>query len=143
MVFCVQGLQGGVYHYDVEGHALESVRPGGYQQFLYDATYRQEMVLHSSVVLVMTAIFPRTKIKYGERGYRYVLLDAGHLGQNVYLESVSLGLGCATVGGFLDDEINTLLGVDGLLESAVYLAVVGRVAPGGLSELHETDLQTV
>lgn len=128
VVFCVQGLQGGVYHYDVEGHALEFIRPGQYRETLYEATHRQEMVLQSSVVLVMTAVFGRTKVKYGERGYRYVLLDAGHLGQNIYLESTALGLGCATVGGFLDDNINMLLGVDGLLESVVYLAVVGRVA---------------
>ncbi|MCR4397879.1 MAG: SagB/ThcOx family dehydrogenase [Firmicutes bacterium] len=125
-VAAVSGIEQGVYHYEVEGHALEHLRSGSFSEDLYEYTHRQEMVRKSSVVFVMTAMFGRTKVKYGERGYRYVLLDAGHLAQNLYLESTALGLGCATVGGFLDDEVNGLLGVDGLLESAVYVAVVGR-----------------
>ncbi|QUL98977.1 MAG: SagB/ThcOx family dehydrogenase [Candidatus Fermentithermobacillus carboniphilus] len=127
VVFSVTGLEEGVYHYNVEDHVLEFLRPGDYREALYEASHRQEMLLLSSVLIVMTAIFGRTKIKYGERGYRYVLLDAGHLAQNLYLESTAQGLGCATIGGFLDDEVNGLLGVDGLLESAVYMAVIGKV----------------
>jgi len=137
VVLSVEGLEEGVYHYDVEGHALEFLQPGQYKEFFFKASHQQEMVLQSSVLFVMTAIFGRTKIKYGERGYRYVLLDAGHLAQNIYLESTALGLGCATIGGFLDDEVNKLIGVDGLLESVVYLAVVGKVtgtAPRAIPE---------
>ncbi len=124
--FSVTGLHEGVYHYEVEGNTLELLRSGQFRQDIYQITHRQEMVLQSAVAILMTAMFRRTKVKYGERGYRYVLLDAGHLAQNLYLESTALGLGCATVGGFIDDKANDLLGVDGLDESVVYMAVVGR-----------------
>ncbi|MGE5580726.1 MAG: SagB/ThcOx family dehydrogenase [Bacillota bacterium] len=124
--FSVSGLEEGIYHYEVEGNALELLRRGQYRQEIYEITHRQEMVLQSAAALLMSALFPRTKVKYGERGYRYVLLDAGHLAQNLYLESTALGLGCATVGGFLDDRANKLIGADGLEESVLYLAVVGH-----------------
>ncbi len=127
VAFAVDGLPQGVYHYEVEGNALELVRPGYFLEEVFEITHRQEMVLRASVCLLLTAVFGRTKAKYGERGYRYVLLDAGHLAQNLYLESTALGLGCATIGGFLDDRANRLLGVDGLEESVVYMATVGRV----------------
>ena len=128
--FSVTGLQEGIYHYEVEENVLELLRPGQFRQDLFEVTHRQEMVLQSTVAILMTAMFARTKAKYGERGYRYVLLDAGHLAQNLYLESTALGLGCATVGGFLDDTANRLLGVDGLDESVIYLAVVGHPLAG-------------
>ena len=115
--FSVDGLDEGIHHYEVEDNALEFIRPGQFRQDLFEVTHRQEMVLQSAAAILMTAMFGRTKSKYGERGYRYVLLDAGHLAQNLYLESTALGLGCATVGGFLDDKANHLLGIDGLDES--------------------------
>lgn len=127
----VDGLEQGIYHYEVEGNALEFVRPGSFGEEIFEITHRQEMVREASACLFMTAMFGRTKHKYGERGYRYVLLDAGHLAQNLYLESTALGLGCATIGGFLDDRANRLIGVDGLEESVLYMAVVGRVLSNG------------
>lgn len=127
VVFSVDGLQEGAYHYEVESNALEMIRPGQFREDLFDVTHRQEMVQKSAAAIVMTALFGRTKAKYGERGYRYVLLDAGHLAENLYLESTALGLGCATVGGFIDDDANRLIGVDGVQESVVYMAVIGRV----------------
>lgn len=126
----VDGLEPGVYHYNVEDHCLEFLRAGRYRGQLFEDCHRQDMVLQAPVALVMTAVFGRTKTKYGERGYRYVLLDAGHLAQNIYLECTALGLGCATIGGFLDDRINALIGVDGFQESTIYIAVVGRPASG-------------
>ncbi|NPV69307.1 MAG: SagB/ThcOx family dehydrogenase [Firmicutes bacterium] len=130
VVVAVDSLEPGVYHYDVEGNALELLRPGHYRNHLFEDCHRQDMILNASAIIVMTAMFARTKIKYGERGYRYILLDAGHLAQNIYLECTALGLGCATVGGFMDDNVNRLIGVDGLQESAVYIAVIGKTAPG-------------
>jgi SagB-type dehydrogenase family enzyme len=72
-------------------------------------------------------VVERTKWKYRERGYRYIYLDAGHIGQNLYLAAASLGLGCCTIGAFYDDEVNQLIGVDGQQETVVYLGAVGRV----------------
>lgn len=126
IVFAAQGLEPGVYHYEPGGHTLEFLKQGDFKELCYEISHGQEMVRESAMVVAMVGVFDRTKAKYGERGYRYVLLDAGHLAQNLYLESTVLDLGCCTIGGFLDDEANHLLGLDGLSESVVYLAVVGR-----------------
>jgi nitroreductase len=80
----------------------------------------------ANVVFVWTAIFERSKWKYGQRAYRYVYLDGGHIAQNVALGAVALGLGSCQVAALYDDEANVLLDVDGLEESTIYMTVVGR-----------------
>jgi SagB-type dehydrogenase family enzyme len=80
----------------------------------------------ASIVFLWTAVFERSKWKYGQRAYRYVYLDAGHIAQNFALSAVSLGLGSCQIGAFFDDEINQILRVDGIGESVVYLSVVGH-----------------
>jgi SagB-type dehydrogenase family enzyme len=86
----------------------------------------QEFLGEANLVLVLTAIFQRLRWKYQERAYRYALLEAGHLGQNVYLAATSMGMGACAVGAFLDDGLNGLLGVDGKDEAALYLLAVGK-----------------
>lgn len=76
-------------------------------------------------LVLLTASFLRNRVKYGERGYRYVLQEAGHLAQNIYIVSESLGLGAVAVGGFYDDEVNDILSLDGVEEAVVYAVVVG------------------
>jgi len=75
-----------------------------------------------------TAVFERCRWKYGERAYRYVYLDAGHIAQNLALAAVSLGLGSCQIAATFDDEVNELLGVDGEEESVLYMSVIGRPA---------------
>ena len=76
---------------------------------------------------ILSAIFQRLRWKYRERTYRYALLEAGHIGQNLYLAATSMGLGACAVGAFLDDELNDLLGLDGQEEAALYMISVGQV----------------
>ena len=71
-------------------------------------------------------MFKRTILSYGDRGYRHILVEAGHLGQNIYLNSVALGLSCCAIGGYIDDKLNSLIDVDGLNESVVYVLAVGK-----------------
>ncbi len=73
----------------------------------------------------MTAVFDRTCAKYGDRGYRYVYLDAGHLCQNMWLTAVADGLGMVTVGGYYDRLTNRLLQIDGYTEATIYIALFG------------------
>jgi SagB-type dehydrogenase family enzyme len=73
-------------------------------------------------------VFPRSKWKYEQRAYRYCYLDAGHIAQNVALAAVALGLGSCQIAALYDDEANDLLGIDGELESTIYMTVVGRPA---------------
>jgi len=93
---------------------------------LVAASLGQGMIRNSAAVFVWTAVLRRTMSKYGHRGLRYIFLDAGHICQNLLLAAEALGLGACPVAAFFDRELNSLLGVDGEEESAIYMAVVGR-----------------
>ena len=73
----------------------------------------------------MTAMFWRSRFKYGARAYRFTLLEAGHVAQNFLLAVAALGLAAVPIGGFYDREVDSLLGVDGLYESSLYLLPLG------------------
>ena len=122
----VGGVEGGVYHYGVRDHLLEEVAGGDFRGDLSRAALFQEFCSEAGAVFVWTAIFPRAKWKYGQRAYRYVYLDAGHIAQSLALAAVGLGLGSCQVAAFFDDEMNALLGVDGTEESVIYLSTVGH-----------------
>jgi SagB-type dehydrogenase family enzyme len=126
----VEGIGDGLYHYDASAHALEHLRPGLFQPTLAELTMGQEMVRDTNVVIVVTAIRERTMGKYGQRGYRYVWIDAGHLGQSFYLVATALGLGPVAIGGFLDAEVNALLDLPAG-EEAVYILCLGQPAEAG------------
>jgi SagB-type dehydrogenase family enzyme len=121
----VVGLAPGVYHYAVQSHGLELLRTGDFRKEVFEAALSQEMLLHASFVLVLTGLFARVQWKYVDRSYRYILLEAGHLGENVYLVATSLGLAPCGIGAYFDDDINRLLGVDGRDEATVYLMAIG------------------
>ena len=126
LIFSAKDLDCGIYHYNVKSHSLELLKKGDFKSQFFKCV-GQDMILKCSMLIVISAIFNRTKDKYGERGYRYVLLDAGHLAQNAYLIATRLSLGCCTIGGFLDNEINKLLKIDGLTESSIYLIAIGTL----------------
>ena len=90
-----------------------------------EAAVSQEMVLRAAFMLVLTGIYDRVQWKYVDRSYRYLLLEAGHLGQNVYLAATALGLGPCGIGAYFDDDLNRLVGVDGRDEATVYLMAIG------------------
>jgi len=122
----VQGLRQGVYHYAVELHALDELNTGDFRAQVARAALDQKMAATSDVVFIWTAVFPRSEWKYGQRAYRYVYLDAGHIAQNLALAAVSLGLGSCQIAALYDDEVNHLVGVDGDSESVLYMSIVGR-----------------
>jgi SagB-type dehydrogenase family enzyme len=126
VVNSVSGVEPGVYHYAVEGHALEQLKAGDFRIEVARAALDQRMAALANVVLIWTAVFQRGKWKYRQRAYRYCYLDAGHLAQNVALAAVALGLGSCQIAALYDEEANLLLGVDGEEESALYMTVVGR-----------------
>lgn len=126
VVHFVEGIEPGIYHYAVEEHGLDQLQAGDFQMEIAGAALDQESAAWANVVFVWTAVFERSKWKYRQRAYRYVYLDAGHIAQNVALGAVALGLGSCQIGALYDDEVNALLGVDGVDESAIYMTVVGR-----------------
>jgi SagB-type dehydrogenase family enzyme len=123
----VVDLAPGSYHFNVKEGQLEQLAVGDFNGDIGASALDQPMAKEAAAVFVWTAVVERTKWKYRERGYRYIYLDAGHIGQNLYLAATALGLGCCTIGAFYDDEVNQLIGVDGKKETAVYLGAVGHV----------------
>ena len=122
----VSEVDQGIYHYNIEKHELECLKQGDFRKSVADACYGQKMVEKSAVNFIWTAIIERTRITYGERAYRYIYLDCGHLGQNFYLAAEGLGLNACVVGAYYDDEINELLDLDEKKEFAIYMGVVGK-----------------
>ncbi|HEX2295256.1 MAG TPA: SagB/ThcOx family dehydrogenase [Actinomycetota bacterium] len=132
----VEDVDPGVYHYASVTHGLELVRdvavPGGLLTGLFMG---QHYVEGAGAVLVITCEPERSLKKYGDRGYRYVLLEAGHVAQNVNLTAAALGLGAYNVGGFFDDELARLLMVDEDREVPLYAVAIGVPEEGDRTEL--------
>jgi SagB-type dehydrogenase family enzyme len=124
----VTGIPAGVYHYSIQQHSIEELSIGNYQRQIMQATLGQTMSRDASVIMIWTAIFQRCKWKYRQRAYRYIYLDAGHVAQNLALTATSLNLGSCQIGAFYDKEVNAILGIDGVEESAIYLSAIGHPA---------------
>ncbi len=122
----VKDLEPGVYKYRPENHEIILTLKGDKRNDLYISALRQEWIRNAPVVIAISAIFERTTIKYGERGIRYVYMEAGHCAQNVYLQCVSLNLGTVTVGAFYDDNAKRVLNLQ-KNESPLYLMPIGRI----------------
>ena len=90
-----------------------------------EAALGQSFMAKAGLVFIWSAILRRNMSKYGHRGLRYIFMDAGHICQNLLLAAEALGLGACPVAAFYDDELNTLLGLDGAEESVIYMAAVG------------------
>jgi len=123
----VEGIDKGVYKFrnSREEHELEKVKDGDIRAELADAAVGQECVRDAAIDIVFTAVYERTTRKYGERGIRYVHMEAGHAAQNVYLQAVSLDLGTVVIGAFIDDRVKELVNA-GEQEKTLYIMPVGR-----------------
>jgi SagB-type dehydrogenase family enzyme len=127
VVHDVAGIEPGTYHYAVPEHGLELLQPGDFRATIVGAGLGQAFLGQANVCFVLSAIFQRTRWRYRERTYRYILIEAGHVGQNLYLAATSMGLGACAVGAFFDDDLNDLLGLDGQEEAVLYVISVGKV----------------
>jgi SagB-type dehydrogenase family enzyme len=121
----VEDLTPGVYRYQPDGHQLVKTADGDVRAELAEAALGQEWVEEGAVDFVFTAVYERTTGKYGQRGIRYVHMEAGHAAQNLCLQATALGLGVVTVGAFHDDQINRLLNLPDD-EEPLYVIPVGR-----------------
>ena len=120
-------LAAGVYHYLPRQHGLELVADGDFRTGFAKAALMQEWAAQAGLVLIVAAAFARTSMKYGERGRRYVAIEAGHAVQNVYLQAVALGLGATEIGAFRDEAVARLVGLPSG-EEPVTSVVVGKIA---------------
>ncbi|MCF3974291.1 SagB/ThcOx family dehydrogenase [Paracoccus salsus] len=128
LVARVEGLTPGIYHFDAMGEALELLRAGAWRHEAAPVFYTWPYVVDAPVILCLVATFARTQSKYGPRGYRYILLEAGHAAQNLCLGAVELGLASLCMGGFRDTALNRMLGLPQPDQGVVYTLALGAAA---------------
>ncbi len=123
----VEGLEKGLYRFLPIEHKLVEINT---EKDIADKIKRgcldQHFVKTSAVTFIWTAVPYRMTWRYGQRGYRYLHLDAGHTCQNLYLSAGSVGCGVCAIAAFIDEKINPALGIDGENEFVIYVATVGK-----------------
>jgi len=123
---CVEGLQSGVYHYVPHNHRIDLLLKGDLRSDLSAASLGQAWIAEAPMNIVITAVYERTTARYGDRGTRYVHMEAGHVAENIYLEATALNLGTVTVGAFNDEEVQKVLGLPDDCEP-LYVMPVGHI----------------
>lgn len=126
LIFRVEGLERGLYHYNVRAHSLELMLTIEDIELDNRIWLTQDWAREAAVILIVTAVSGRITEKYGKRGLQYALIEAGHLGQNIYLLSQEMGLYCCSIGQLHENDVNTLLDIDPYNEAAVYFLAVGK-----------------
>ena len=106
----IDGLKPGVYKYKPQDHTIKRISEGDKRLDISNAALKQDAIENSSAIVIITAIYERTEVKYGNRSERYVHTEVGHVGQNIYLQSVSLGIGTVMIGAFKDEALKKVLG---------------------------------
>ncbi|HEY44062.1 MAG TPA: SagB/ThcOx family dehydrogenase [Anaerolineae bacterium] len=127
----VYGLPPGLYQYRSLEHQLqEFTLYDGIADMILEAGLKQRHITGSAVTFIWAATAYRMTWRYGERGYRYLFLDVGHVCQNLYLAAESIGCGVCAIAAFDDDRMNELLHLDGKEEFVLYLATLGAKVQG-------------
>ena len=121
----VRNLAAGVYRYDPKGHEMAMTAAGDIRAQLASAALGQTSVKDGAIDLVFTAVYQRTTRKYGDRGVRYVHMEAGHAAQNICLQATAMGLGAVTIGAFHDVRVSRLLNLP-RDEEPLYIIPVGK-----------------
>lgn len=121
----------GLYHFRPDTCELEILKPGDHTEKLREMIYAEPYINlpESGLVVLTTGIIERMAIKYGERGYRFMLHESGFLAMTMTLIAESLGLGSCMVGGYKDDQINEFLDIDGVFETVHNILIIGKKQP--------------
>ena len=121
----VEGLEEGCYYYAPKSQELRQIRFKNFQDELHYLCLGQELGRDAGAVIFHTADLQSAIKKYGDRVYRYLHMDAGHLGQRVNLAAIALGVGVSGIAGFFDDLVNEVLGIPSD-EAVLYITTLGR-----------------
>ncbi|NHJ84924.1 MAG: SagB/ThcOx family dehydrogenase [Asgard group archaeon] len=123
----VEGLKPGIYRYLAIDHKLIEINLNeNVADKIVEGAYGQKMVKDGAVTFIWVAIPYRISWRYGERSYRYLHLDAGHVCQNLYLAAESIHSGCCAIAAFYDEKMNETLGLDGEKQFVIYMASLGK-----------------
>ncbi|WP_430014034.1 SagB/ThcOx family dehydrogenase [Microcystis ichthyoblabe FBCC-A1114] len=124
-VSAVTGLEEGCYYYAPKAQELRQIRFKNFRQELHYLCLGQDLGRDAAAAVFHTADLSKAVAKYGDRVYRYLHADAGHLGQRLNLAAIHLGLGVSGIGGFFDDQVNEVLGIPSD-EAVIYITTLGR-----------------
>jgi len=122
----VSGMEKGIYRYVASKHSLNLLKAGNFTDEMDEASLKQHFVGNSAVTFIWSVVPYRTEWRYNLHSYKVILIDAGHVCQNLYIACEALGLGTCAIGAYNQDKIDKLLNLDGENEFVVYLAPVGR-----------------
>jgi SagB-type dehydrogenase family enzyme len=121
----IEGLQAGIYHYEVGSHSIVLHQAGDLRKELARAALDEGSVADAPLDIVICALYPRTSYRYGRRGERYVHMEVGHVGENIHLQAVALGLATVEVGAFDDEGVREVLGVQEQI-NPLYIMPIGK-----------------
>ncbi len=122
----ITGLTPGIYHYNPTQHHICLTQEGDATSKINMAMVQQGILKNVSLTVFISAIFERSIFKYGNRGYRFIFLESGHVAQNINLIAQALELGCLNIGGYFDRQVDDLLSFDGLTQSTIYIVAIGK-----------------
>lgn len=120
----VEGLEKGIYSYSPSRHTLERKKEQDIRNPLSSASLGQRMIERAPINIIIAADYGRTTDHYGQRGVRYVHMEVGHVGQNISLQAIALGLGTVMIGAFEDRKVKEVLGIE---EDPLYIIPVGKI----------------
>ena len=121
----LEGVGDGIYHYNIAHHSLTLHHKGDVRLELARATLEQQFIYQAPVDIVICALYQRTTRRYGSRGERYVHIEVGHAGQNIYLQATALGLATVAIGAFYDEPVREVLRLDEQY-TPLYIMPLGR-----------------
>lgn len=117
-------IEDGLYHYNVKQNSITCLLKGDLSKDICSAT--EAWLKDANIIIILTCVIDRSYIKYGDRSYRFALIEAGHIAQNIYLYTTEQKLKCCGIGGFIDNKIHELLDIDDEKEFAVYILAIGK-----------------
>jgi len=127
-VFNVEGLEAGLYRYIPSVHRLiVEYLDDKLPERMVEASFHQRFTGESAVTFIWTTVPYRMEWRYGLAAHRVILIDAGHVCQNLYLACEAIGAGTCAVAAYDQEYLDEVLGVDGVDEFAIYMAPVGKV----------------
>jgi len=123
-------IENGLYHFRPDINALEFLKEGDFSEEIKQCIVSDPAIdvdiLSGSALIIITSVFDRVLSKYLERGYRFIMIEVGAVGQSISLISEAIGLNSCYAGSFWDDELNAFIGVDGLSESVQAVIAIGK-----------------
>ncbi len=124
---CIEEIGSGIYHYNVDSHTLTLRHKEDMRLGLSRAALGEESIYEAPLDIVICAVYERTLSRYGDRGRRYVHIEVGHAGQNIYLQAAALGLATVAIGAFYDEQVRNVLQLEEQYKP-LYIMPVGKPA---------------